>query len=302
MLLEKTKSKIKMTNCIRFFLGCLIFSLSATAQNMDSDFKKKKVFLFAGQSNMAGRADGKQLSEKDLKRLEKVSDRITFYYNHKPSTGLQLTIPSKYIQNKFDLKKSFGPELFFGIQLAERYPNDEFIFIKRAKGGTSLYGCWNPEWDSKKAELMNELNQPKLFSDFIDYVKSVLNTYEDSEYRIEGMLWVQGETDSGVKKWGEKPANSYGENLQLLIHKTRDLLEVPNMPFVIFQVGNGQVVEGMIKTAENDKNVYLIPQSNDENSKDFYEKNPPPLEHYTAKSMKKIGQEFFKVYEEILTE
>lgn len=287
-------------NSLKLFVLCSLFFSYGTAQKADTDLKKKKVFIFAGQSNMDGRANGDQLSEKDLKRLEKVSDRITFYYNHQPSTGLQLTVPSNYIQNKFDLKKSFGPELFFGIELAERYPNDQFIFIKRAKGGTSLYGCWNPEWNNEKAELMNELDQPRLFSDFIGYVKDVLKTYKSSEYEIEGMLWVQGETDSGVKKWGEKPANSYGENLQLLIHKTRELLAVPNMPFVMFQVGNGQVVEGMIKTAENDNNVYLIPQSKDKNSKDFYEKNPPPLGHYTAKSMKKIGQEFFKVYEKIL--
>ena len=39
--------------------------------------------------------------------------------------------------------------------MAEKYPNDEFIFIKRSVGGTSLYGCWNPDWTYEKANQMN---------------------------------------------------------------------------------------------------------------------------------------------------
>ncbi len=60
------------------------------------------------------------------------------------------------------------------------------------------------------------------------------------------------------------------------------------------------VVEGMKQIAKNDNNAYLIPQSSDEESVDFYEQNPPPIGHYTAKSMKRIGIEFFKIYEAIL--
>ena len=247
---------------------------------------------------MAGRANGANLSSQDKQRLAEVQDRIQFYYNHEPPTNLKLTTPKPYIQRKFNLQESFGPELFFGIELAEKYPDQEFIFIKRALGGTSLHGCWNPDWTEEKADFMNELDRPKLYSDFINYINEVLSEYNAEEYEISGMLWVQGETDSGVKKWGPEPANTYGENLKNLIKTTRDTLTIPNLPFIMFQVGGGKVVEGMKKNAKNDKNVYLIPQSRDENSMHFYEKNPPPIGHYTAKSMKKIGVQFFNIVEE----
>lgn len=246
---------------------------------------------------MDGRANGAHLSQNDLNRLEKIAHRIQFYYNHQPATPLQLTTPTKYIKKKFSLEKSFGPELFFGIELAEKYPDEEFIFIKRAKGGTSLYGCWNPNWSEEKAKQMNELNAPKLFSDFINYSKNVLGKYSSSEYELAGMLWLQGETDSGIKRWGKEPAESYGENLQNLIKKVRQEFNTSDLPFLIFQVGHGKVVKGMKTIAQQDKYVNLIPQSKDKNSTDFYEKNPPPIGHYTAKSMKKIGERFFESFQ-----
>ena len=288
-----------MKNSIRIIIACLFFLSCSMIKKVESSTSIKKVFLFAGQSNMDGRANGAQLTKMDLQRLSKVANRISFYYNHQPVTPLQLTTASKHVQKKFSLTESFGPELFFGIEMAEKYPEDEFVFIKRSQGGTSLYGCWNPDWSEEKAALMNELKQPKLYFDFIAYAKDVLKEYNPAEYEIKGMLWVQGEADSGVKKWGEKPAEAYGENLSKLIESTRTSLDIPEMPFVLFQVGFGKVVKGMKKTAENDNHVYLIPQSNDKQSKDFYKKNPPPVGHYTAKSMKRIGMAFFKIFESI---
>lgn len=289
-----------MKSIIPLFFVCFLTFPCVAQKIVQEESEKKRVFLFAGQSNMEGRADGAQLSEADINRLEKVGNRVQFFYNKQPATPLQLTTPSSSIQKKFNLSKSFGPEIFFGIELAEKYPNDEFIFIKISKGGTSLYGCWNPYWSEKNAAHMNELHQPKLFYDFMEYVNQVLINYNTKEYEISGMLWVQGEADSDVKKRGDEPANSYGENLRNLIKKVRKEFENFNLPFVIFQVGSGKVVEGMKQTAETDKNVYLILQSKDENAPDYYKKNPPPIGHYTAKSMKRIGEEFFHIYESIL--
>ncbi len=261
---------------------------------------KIQVFLLAGQSNMDGRANGNDLTKSDLERLAQVADRILFYYNHQPVNPLQLTTPSKFVQDKFNFTKVFGPELFFGIELAEKYPNKKFIFIKRSVGGTSLYGCWNPNWSFEKACLIKEENNPKLYSDFIEYTKGVLQAYDTEGYEIKGMLWVQGEHDSYVDKWGEEPAVSYGKNLKNLVESVRTDLDVPKLPFVIFQVGYGKVVEGMIDTSKNDDFVFLIPQSDDTSSDHFYEQYPPPLWHYTTKSMRRIGTEFFKIFEKIL--
>jgi hypothetical protein len=196
------------------------------------------------------------------------------------------------------METSFDPELFFGILLAEQHPDDEFVFIKRSKGGMSLYGCWNPNWDADKAKVMDELEDPKLFSDFVSDRKDVLAGLEKAgtKCKIYGMLWVQGEADSS-KKRGPEPAAAYGDNLRLLIAESRKAFR-DEMPFMMFQVGNGKVVEGMHNTETGDENVVLIPQSKQESSPDFYETNPPPLGHYTAASMKRIGMKFFEAWQE----
>lgn len=255
--------------------------------------KKKRVFLFAGQSNMDGRGNAADITDQDNLRLSKVQDRIELHYNHKESQPLQAVAAKAYIQRKFNLEHYFGPELFFGIHLAENNPQDSFLFIKRSQGGTSLYGCWNPYWTVEKATLMDEAKQPKLFSDFIAYTDEVLSDYDSSEYQIEGLLWVQGEDDSS-KKRGPIPAEMYYDNLKNLLAETRNQLDAPYLPMYIFQVGNGKVVSGMQRLAEEDPNVYFIPQSKDPNSPHFYEKNPPPVGHYTTTSMKKIGEAFYK--------
>ena len=286
-----------MKYLIKFIFISLLFISFSMKNTTGNQTKTKKVYLFAGQSNMDGRADGGQLSEIDLQRLSNVADRISFHYNHQSVTPLQLTNPPEHIKQRFNLNHTFGPELFFGIEMAEQHPNDEFIFIKRSIGGTSLYGCWNPDWTLEKATLMRELEQPKLYSDFMNYIKKVLDDYDKGEYEIMGMLWVQGETDSGVESYGEQPAATYGTNLRNLIESVRTDLSAPHMPFVVFQVGHGKVVTGMKETAKNVKNVFLITQSQDKDSADFYERNPPPIGHYTTVGMKKIGINFSKTFE-----
>ena len=104
------------------------------------------------------------------------------------------------------------------------------------------------------------------------------------------MLWVQGETDAGNKI----AAGAYGENLQKFIAHIRKDIENDTLPFLFFQVGHGNVVEGMKRTAQQVPNVTLIPQSQEPTSADFY----PKMEngHYNYRGMKKLGQRFAEVY------
>ena len=267
-------------------------------ENKAIDSKKISVFLLAGQSNMEGRARAYNLTPEDLARLESASKQVTLYYNHQDPVPLQVTTPGKHIQEKFETEQVFGPELFFGINLAEAYPGQQFIFIKRSKGGTSLYGAWNPDWTEEKAKAMNDENIPPLYDDLVAYAKSVLSQFDETEYELRGMLWVQGESDSGNKKFGSVPADTYEENLKKLISGIRSSFSAPELPFLIFQVGNGKVVQAMKNTARQDKYVSLIPQEKNTASKYYFEKNPPPIGHYTCESMKKIGTYFFNCYQE----
>lgn len=245
---------------------------------------------------MDGRARANNLTKEDRVRITKAKENVTLYYNHRKPVELQPTKVYPHIAKKFEADSLFGPELFFGIEMSEKYPNHKIVLIKRSRGGMSLYGAWNPDWDELKAKQMNEEKAPKLYEDFIGYAKEVLSDLNTKNYELCGMLWVQGETDSS-KRFGKEPAAMYRENLIKLINGVRSEFEKPNLPFLIFQVGAGKVVEGMKTIAENDKNVSLIPQTQDKNSKYYFKRNPPPVGHYICESMKNIGTYFFEFYQ-----
>ncbi len=250
--------------------------------------KPIKVFMLAGQSNMGGKGDGSLLSQEDKNGLQTAKNNILFAYNRQYFGPLELTDASAYDSENYDLEKTFGPEIFFGIEMAKAFPEDQFLFIKRSLDGTSLYGNWNPEWIEAKATVMGEQNGPKLYADFQKYIKEVLSGYDPSEYEFAGMLWVQGEADSKVPA----AAEAYGQNLQHLIKGMRDFTKKPELPFIIFQVGSGEVIKGMQETSKKLENVVLIPQSDNPASLDYYPEYAPPKSHYTYKGMKKIGERF----------
>lgn len=274
-------------------LVALAVAMTPSVFGADQPQKGKiKVFLLAGQSNMDGRGDGSKLSAEDKERLTRAQDHIQFAYNHKPVIPLDVTVPESHIAKKFNLKLTFGPELFFGLGLSEALPDDQILFIKRSIGGTSLYGCWNADWSAEKASVMKEEKKPKLYRDFTTYIRKVLSEYKEDEYKICAMLWVQGEADSNVAKNGPKPAETYGMNLKSLINAVRKDMGVKDLPFMMLQVGSGKVVKGMQETAKTMKNVSFIPQSKDPESPAYLPGYGPPTGHYNYEGMKRIGTQF----------
>jgi len=251
--------------------------------------KKIKVFLLAGQSNMEGRADGAKLTPEDRERLEMVQGRVQLAFNYEPIRVLDVVKPSEEIAEIYERDVIFGPELFFGITLSEAWPGEKILLIKLSAGGTSLYGCWNPDWQLDKAAAIGEEHEPKLYGALTDYVRQVLSGYEQDEYEICAMLWVQGERDAG----NETAAAAYGDNLEALIKCIRRDTACDLLPFLLFQVGHGEVVEGMKRVAREVPNVTLIPQSLDPISLDFYQKMENG--HYNYEGMKKLGRRFAEV-------
>ena len=262
-----------------------------------------KVFILAGQSNMEGAADAVELSSADLEDLQIAKKNILLAYNGGKPKPLHVTVPADWKKKKYKLDSCFGPEIFFGIQLSKKYPNQKFLFIKRSEGGTSLYGCWNPDWTEEKAKYVGELNKPKLFYELLDYSDKVLSKYEKNDYKIEGMLWVQGESDSG-KKWGPLPSETYYENLKKLILSSRNHFNYKEMPFMILQVGGGKVVQAMKRLGNEMNNVSFIPQSKNPDSFNYLARYSKDRDkhgnHYDYYGMRKIGvlfsEEFINKY------
>ncbi len=280
-----------------FVLTSCKTQITEQAKSKTESAKKTKVFLLAGQSNMDGRAKASGLSDEDKARLKKAQQNVTLYYNFGEGKPLDTTKVAKHTAKKFGADYLFGPELFFGIEMFEKYPNHKIVLIKRSRGGMSLYGAWNPDWTLEKATLIKEEKQPKLYAEFVEYSTKVLSTLKKDSYELCGMLWVQGESDSG-KKGGLKPREAYEANLIKLISRVRTDFMHPKLPFLLFQVGHGKVVKAMQDVSIADDNVVLIPQEKDKNSKFYFERNPLPLGHYVTGAMKKIGTYFFEYYEE----
>lgn len=246
-----------------------------------------KVFLLAGQSNMEGKGDGTKLTADERRRLAAVQPRVSLAYNREPVRPLDIAPASAGNRKRFGIESSFGPELFFGLLVAEALPGQRVLLIKRSVGATSLHGRWNPDWSREKAVLMGEDKAEPLYPDFIAYVREVLATYRPDEYELAGMLWVQGESDSNVSQRGEVPAESYGRNLRALIERVRFDVQAPHLPFLVVEVGGGKVVEGMRATAAAVPRVTFLPQGKDPAAPDFFPKHE--VGHYNYEGMKRMG-------------
>jgi hypothetical protein len=190
---------------------------------------------------------------------------------------------------KFGVDQMFGPEIFFGLRLAEVWPDQDMIFIKRAVGATSLYGRWNPDWSVEKARLMGEDKAEPLYPDLVAYVKEVLTGYPPDSYEICAMLWVQGEADGNASVRGPKPGAEYGNNIKNLITRVRNDVGAYDLPFIMLQVGAPPVVAGMKAAAKDLPNVTFIPQApkSDVDAANFLPQYPAG--HYNYEGMKRIG-------------
>lgn len=283
---------MRMTPPIRMSLGMIglvcLWNTTASSEPpiRPSEGKRIHVFVFAGQSNMEGRADGRLVVSEDLARLRRVQPRVQLAYNGHPLQPLDVVVPPADIAELYKVDRIFGPELFFGIRMAEAWPDERFLLIKFAFGATSLYGAWNPEWSAEKAAANEDVEHQHLYDRLVAYIQSVLSVYRPDEYELGGMFWVQGEGDGRLPE----AAASYGATLTKLISGVRAETGAAQLPFIMFEVGSDRVVEEMRRVAQSLERVTLIPQSQDPESNDFYTKIPNG--HYDHLGMKKLGERF----------
>ncbi len=293
-----------MRYCI--FLLTLVFSLFACAQKQEAVLQ---VVLLAGQSNMVGHGDFDKLDQELVKRIEAVSDRVFVSSSNNsklPAKALSASFSITEPKGKYPFPKHFGPELFIGLTLAEAHPTKKFLLIKKAVGGTSLYGAWNPNWTAEKAneaERGDERKNMQLFKEHVTNIENQLTKLKKAKraYQIIGLAWMQGEGDTNKNS----TARSYKSNLEKLIASYRKELNAPNLPFVIGQInvlprkfkeGPGLVRAAMLAVAKSDKKVAIIETVAKAPWTDF-PKHSDNL-HYNCEGQKRLGiafgQEFMK--------
>ena len=274
------------------FLAFLLISslISLSAQ------EKIKIILFAGQSNCRGKGDFSKLTAADTALLIQAQKQITFalYENgEKTVKPLHEFKASKGDTKKYGPEWFFGPELFMGMNLHKHSPQQKFLFIKHAVGGTSLHAAWNVNWSAEIANGTPDEKRPRLYYTWIDYVKEVLATLDMSKYEIVGMVWVQGESDNPGLKKGPKFAYSqnYKKNLTNLINKVRGDLKLPNLPFMCLQIGKLPMTE----LAGEMDNMYVL-RHDGKKGEGQYIYPMYPQSHYNYEGMKKIGSNFAELF------
>lgn len=224
-----------------------------------------RVFLLGGQSNMAGSGIYAELEEP---------------YNEPPA-GVKAWHKGQWRDLGPGLSahpEKFGPEIAFGHAMRKAYPDDDIYMIKLAAGGTSLFHSWSIEGGP-------------MYKRFLVTVKAATKNLDHAEitYTIDGMLWMQGETDAQKGKGADYKANLTG-----FINRIREVFEVKDMPFVLGRIikhfdtpeGDNALVRAAQESMAKDmKNVAWF-------DTDDYEMHNAG--HYNAKGLVRMGNDFAK--------
>ncbi len=179
----------------------------------DGNGEEVTVILLAGQSNAAGCSRDeylkKNVSPEKYAEYETGYDNV--YINHFTSGTNQSDGFVKCAARQGEAGGFFGPELGLAEKLHEMYPERKFFIVKWAWGGTNLYDQWRSPSSGGTGDL---------YRSFVEYVNNSIRHLKSKNYnvKIEGMCWMQGESDSIE----EGIAKKYAKNLSNFIRDIRN--------------------------------------------------------------------------------
>lgn len=214
-----------------------LFAYSASAQ--DEESPKLKVFVLVGQSNMQGKGKVAQLRE-----LASASETRATYGHWLGDKGAWVERDDVWISF---LDKSgrltvgygapsedrFGPELEIGRVLGDAY-QEPVLLIKAAWGGKSLAQDFRPpssggdvgEFYTKTLEQVREVLSKRT---------ELFPKIDAKAHEIAGLIWFQGWNDRVNQEFNDE----YEANLANLIRDLRREFELPSLPIVIGETGQG---------------------------------------------------------------
>lgn len=162
----------------------------------DGQGKKATVILLGGQSNASGCSRDEYLKQNvSAEKYEEYQNGYdNVYINYFASSTNESKAFVKCGAKQGEGGGFFGPELGLAEALHEERPDELFFVIKYAWGGTNLYSQWlSPSSFGKTGTL---------YKAFVAYVQDSLDYLVSKNYdiTIEGMCWMQGESDSVSRK------------------------------------------------------------------------------------------------------
>jgi hypothetical protein len=177
-----------------------------TAANSDETLAPLKVFILAGQSNMRGLGNPKDLPQV----LQRKQPRVILFQACQADNGLPA-----HVWIPLQPGSSFGPEIGFGSSITIGYPKQQIGLIKLGIDGTSI-GSWS---------------NTGYYKQLMDLIKECSKT---RKIDITGVVWMQGESDAMTQRL----ADSYQKNLMTLIAKLRADCKKPALPFVCGRISS----------------------------------------------------------------
>lgn len=178
----------------------------------DGNGKEAVVILLGGQSNASGCSLDEYLkrnvSEEKYAQYQSGFDNV--YINFLSGANMSQAFV-KCTSFQGELAGGFGPELGLAEKLNELYPDKTFFIIKCAWGGTNLFEQWLSPSSSGRTGT--------LYRHFVAYVNTSLEYLKSKNYdvKIEGMCWMQGESDS----FSVEASTGYAEHLYNFIADIR---------------------------------------------------------------------------------
>lgn len=226
-----------------------------------------KVFLLAGQSNMAGHETGLPVATYTVTQPVK-------YWNSSNDGWVNLVPGFGCTTN------DIGPEVGFGYALHNSvFPNDDIYLVKYGQDSTSLAGPWNPDGSGSA------------YNTFKTRVETALASLSGQSPTIAGMIWMQGESDAT----NLSSAAAYAANLKALIAKVRADFHASNMPFVVGRITDLSVYEGFPGVADVRMAQETVPAAVGHASwinTDNLDMNPAAPGHYSAAGQIELGMRF----------
>lgn len=166
------------------------------------------LYILLGQSNMEGEAP---IEEKDLEPIKGVWILDT-EGNIVPSDG----IINRYSTIRFQGTPKYGLGASFGRSMYESLGKD-ILLISNARGGTNI-----AQWTKGSG-----------FEYYEEAVRRAKVALEHDGVTLRGILWHQGEGDSGLSKLEEY----YYDKLASIVSDFREDFQTPQLPFIAGEIG-----------------------------------------------------------------
>lgn len=215
-----------------------------------------QVFILAGQSNMEGQGvvdldhpDHYNSGRGTLLHVMRETEDPERYAHVSGDTGEWVVRDDVWVRFKtrheiktggltigfagYPGRHHIGPEFQFGHVVGDAV-SEPVLLIKTAWGGKSLHVDFRPpssggETGEFYVQMLEEINEA------LDSIASDFPTLADRDYELAGFVWFQGWNDM----YDDAAREEYEQNLVNLIHDVRTEFDVPALPVVVGELGNG---------------------------------------------------------------